>query len=185
MLVGDASTWLGMDGVLARELPGYEPRPAQLEMARAVERALARDSTLLVEAGTGTGKTLAYLVPALASGKRVVIATGTKTLQDQIVQRDLPLLQRHWPEPIAAACMKGLSNYLCLRRYEEFRRSPGALMGEAVRQLPLIERFRETSLTGDRAELGRCRTRRRSGWRCRAARTRASARAASTSMPAS
>lgn len=153
MLVGDASTWLGMDGVLARELPGYEPRPAQLEMAQAVERALARDTTLLVEAGTGTGKTLAYLVPALASGKRVVIATGTKTLQDQIVQRDLPLLQQHWPEPIAAACMKGLSNYLCLRRYEEFRRSPGALMGEAVRQLPLIERFRETSLSGDRAEL--------------------------------
>ena len=153
MLVGDASTWLGMDGVLARELRGYEPRPAQLEMAQAVERALARDTTLLVEAGTGTGKTLAYLVPALASGKRVVIATGTKTLQDQIVQRDLPLLQRHWPEPIAAACMKGLSNYLCLRRYEEFRRSPGALMGDAVRQLPLIERFRETSLTGDRAEL--------------------------------
>lgn len=145
--------WLAEDGLLARAVPGYEPRAAQLEMARAVERALRRDSTLLVEAGTGTGKTLGYLIPALLSGKRVVISTGTKTLQDQIVQRDLPLLAAHWPEPIAAAAMKGLQNYLCLRRYEEFRSSPGAVIGASARQLPLIERFRETSQTGDRAEL--------------------------------
>ena len=151
--VPGVDAWLAEDGLLARAVPGYEPRAAQLEMARAVERALRRDSTLLVEAGTGTGKTLGYLIPALLSGKRVVISTGTKTLQDQIVQRDLPLLAAHWPEPIAAACMKGLQNYLCLRRYEEFRRSPGAVMGATARQLPLIERFRETTLTGDRAEL--------------------------------
>jgi ATP-dependent DNA helicase DinG len=145
--------WLAEDGRLKRAVPGYEPRAAQLEMARAVTRALQRDTTLLVEAGTGTGKTLGYLIPALLSGKRVVISTGTKTLQDQIVQRDLPLLQAHWPEPIAAACMKGLQNYLCLRRYEEFRRSPAAVAGPLARQLPVIERFRELSVSGDRAEL--------------------------------
>lgn len=143
--------WLGEGGLLARAISAYEPRAAQLEMARAVEQALARDDTLLLEAGTGTGKTLAYLVPALLSGKKVVISTGTKTLQDQIMQRDLPLLASVAGE-LSVACMKGLPNYLCLRRYEEFRRSPAAFMPLA-RQLPLIERWRETTLTGDRSEL--------------------------------
>jgi ATP-dependent DNA helicase DinG len=122
-------------------------------MARSVARALRTDATLLVEAGTGTGKTLAYLVPALLSGRKVVISTGTKTLQDQIVQRDLPLLSSLMPEPIAAACMKGLQNYLCLRRYEEFRVSAASMLGDAPRLLPRIEHFRATTQTGDRSEL--------------------------------
>jgi ATP-dependent DNA helicase DinG len=145
--------WLGTRGRLARALPGYEARPAQLAMAEAVERALRDDSTLLVEAGTGTGKTMAYLVPALLSGKKVVISTGTKTLQDQIVQRDLPLLAAQLERPVQAAVMKGLQNYLCLRRYEEFRRSAASLNEASGRHLPLLERWRETTPNGDRAEL--------------------------------
>src|SRR3954447_26066911 len=123
----DIDAVLGPHGLLASGMPGYEHRAVQLEMARATERALARDTLLLVEAGTGTGKTLAYLVPALLSGKKVVISTGTKTLQDQIVQHDLPLLERHLGALPKVACMKGLNNYLCLRRYEEFRSSAAAV----------------------------------------------------------
>lgn len=148
-----AQAVLGPHGVFAERMPGYEPRAAQLEMARAVERALAHDGTLLVEAGTGTGKTLAYLVPALLSGKKVVISTGTKTLQDQIMHHDLPLIERMLGRPVSAACMKGLGNYLCLRRYEELLSSPAAVSGPLVRKLPLLERFRDTTETGDRAEL--------------------------------
>jgi len=151
--VDEVEAWLGPGGHVTQAVPGYEPRAAQLDMARAVLEALRSQGTLLVEAGTGTGKTLAYLIPALLSGKKIVISTGTKTLQDQIVQRDLPLLSRVWPDEVSAACMKGLPNYLCLRRFEEFRRSAASVHGEASRALPLIEHFRQVSLTGDRAEL--------------------------------
>ncbi|HEY2734897.1 MAG TPA: ATP-dependent DNA helicase, partial [Polyangiales bacterium] len=147
------AAWLGPEGLFARNAAGFVPREAQLAMGLAVERALSAEQTLLIEAGTGTGKTLAYLVPAILSGKKIVISTGTKTLQDQIVQRDLPLIERQLGKPIAAVCMKGLSNYLCLRRYEEFRRGPEAAFGPHAKQLPLLERWRETTATGDRAEL--------------------------------
>lgn len=92
---------LGPDGPLARAIPGYEHRASQLAMADAVEQALEAEGVLLVEAGTGTGKTLAYLVPAILSGRKVVISTGTKTLQDQIMEHDLPLLERHLGLPCA------------------------------------------------------------------------------------
>src|SRR5690348_17975559 len=95
-------------------------------MAEAVEKALADRKHLLIEAGTGTGKTLAYLVPAILSGKRVVISTGTKTLQDQIMQHDLPMLEAELGVPFNSAVMKGLSNYLCLRRFDEFIQGPEA-----------------------------------------------------------
>jgi ATP-dependent DNA helicase DinG len=149
----DIETVLGPSGRLARDMPGYEPRSVQLEMAHAVERALLRDDLLLVEAGTGTGKTLAYLLPAILSGKKVVISTGTKTLQDQIVQHDLPLLSRHLGFTPEVACMKGLSNYLCLRRYEEFRHGSASLLSRSSRHLPLLSAWRERTQTGDRAEL--------------------------------
>ena len=149
----DADMVLGPTGLLARAMPGYEHRSVQLEMARATARALAKDELLLVEAGTGTGKTLAYLVPALLSGKKVVISTGTKTLQDQIVQHDLPLLSRHLGVLPEVACMKGLGNYLCLRRYGEFQRSAASLTLRAGRDLPLLERWLEQTESGDRAEL--------------------------------
>src|SRR3954471_22395183 len=109
-------------GALAGELASYEPRPGQLAMATRVARAIELDERLLVEAGTGTGKTLAYLVPAILSGRKVVVATGTKALQDQIARVDLPRLQAVLPTPFTFAVMKGLSNYLCLRRFHEHAR---------------------------------------------------------------
>jgi ATP-dependent DNA helicase DinG len=144
---------LGPDGPLARAIAGYEHREAQLAMADAVERVLEHDGVLFVEAGTGTGKTLAYLVPAVLSGRKVVVSTGTKTLQDQLMEHDLPLLERHLGLPVRAASMKGLGNYLCLRRYEEFLGSAEADRAPNDPVVPLLRRFRETTRTGDRAEL--------------------------------
>jgi ATP-dependent DNA helicase DinG len=148
-----AEAWFGPDGLLSRRLPGYEPRVQQLEMASAVERALAGDGTLLVEAGTGTGKTLAYLLPAVLSGKKVIVSTGTKTLQDQIMQHDLPLLASGLGRDVSSACMKGLSNYVCLRRYEEFLAGSEAVAGPLARDVDALQRWVETSPSGDRAEL--------------------------------
>lgn len=145
--------WLGPLGIFASRMPGYEPRDAQLQMARAVAQALADDGTLLVEAGTGTGKTLAYLAAALLSGKKVVVSTGTKTLQDQIMDHDLPLIERMLGRPVSAACMKGLANYLCLRRYDELLSSESAVSGPLARRMPMLERFRATTSSGDRAQL--------------------------------
>src|SRR5262249_20846080 len=125
----------------------------QLELARAVDRALLRDGVLLAEAGTGTGKTLAYLVPALLSGKKVVISTGTRTLQDQILEHDLPLLERTLGFLPEVACMKGLNNYLCLRRYDELMLGAQSLFPRLSAQLPVIQAFAERTETGDRKEL--------------------------------
>ncbi len=122
-------------------------------MAAAVEDAIAHRGLLLVEAGTGTGKTWAYLVPALLSGRRVVVSTGTKNLQDQIVQRDLPALAAHAGLRGQVVAMKGLSNYLCLRRFEVFRKSATATEAPFRTQLPVLEAWKETSPRGDRAEL--------------------------------
>src|SRR5436190_944703 len=100
-------------------MPGYETRPAQLAMAEAVERALSEERVLLSEAGTGTGKTLAYLVPAILSGRKVVVSTATRALQEQIFFKDLPLIEAALGLRVDAALMKGLGNYLCRRRYSE------------------------------------------------------------------
>lgn len=144
---------LGPDGPLARTLPGYEAREAQLAMADAVERAFAGERHLVCEAGTGTGKTLAYLVPAILSGKKVVVSTATKALQEQIVTKDLPLLARHTGLRIDALLVKGLSNYLCRRRYAEFRTSPESLRPGHAAALATIERWAGETETGDLAEL--------------------------------
>ncbi len=149
-----AATLLGPEGPLAQAFARYEVRESQLTMAAAVEHALEQQELLLIEAGTGTGKTLSYLVPAILSGKRVVISTGTKTLQDQIMEHDIPLLEAHLGVPVSAACMKGLNNYLCLRRFDELRRSARGVEGPLSKMLPIVETWRETTATGDRAELG-------------------------------
>lgn len=128
---------------------GYEHREGQLVMADAVERALAEGRTLLCEAGTGTGKTLAYLVPAILSGLRVVVSTATKALQEQIIEKDLPLIQRTLGLAPEAALVKGLGNYVCRRRLGEARSAADL----PLRSLPLVERWAETSATGDVAEL--------------------------------
>ncbi|MBZ0230887.1 MAG: ATP-dependent DNA helicase, partial [Deltaproteobacteria bacterium] len=140
---------LGPGGTLAAAIPHFEDRPEQRRMAAAVAQALADDRPLLVEAGTGTGKTLAYLVPALASGKRVVVSTGTRALQDQIVRNDLPLLRQIIGRPFVAVALKGVANYVCRRKLEEIRRSPEATRGPLAEILDWVT---ETT-TGDRAEL--------------------------------
>jgi ATP-dependent DNA helicase DinG len=151
--VTDSERLLGDDGPLARTLEGYESRAGQLAMARAVERALRDDRIVLCEAGTGTGKTLAYLVPALLSGKKVVVSTATRALQEQIETRDLPLIARHLGLSPNAAVMKGLSNYLCLRRFEEASKSPASLLESRSRALDIVRQWRETTESGDIASL--------------------------------
>src|SRR6185295_15790962 len=129
---------LGPQGPLAQGLERYEERPGQLRMAEAVERALEQERIVLCEAGTGTGKTLAYLVPAILSGKKVVISTATRALQEQIFFKDLPLAERLLDVPVEATLMKGLGNYLCRRRWEELRRSDEAARPGLGRALDTI-----------------------------------------------
>jgi ATP-dependent DNA helicase DinG len=141
---------LGPGGALARAIPGYEARPSQLEMAAEIADALHTRRPLLVEAGTGTGKTLAYLVPAVLSGLKVVISTGTKNLQEQIYRKDIPLLQEQLS--FSAACMKGISNYLCLRRFGQFS-GDAAVQQKSDAQLDAIRAWARVTESGDRAEL--------------------------------
>jgi ATP-dependent DNA helicase DinG len=143
-------------GPLARSLEAYEDRPQQRAMAAAVEAALEDRRPLLVEAGTGTGKTLAYLLPAARSGLRVVVSTGTRALQEQLTRKDLPLAEAALGQPIAWAALKGVSNYLCRRRAAELELYAASL-GEDASQRDDIESIRSWMLdteTGDRAEMG-------------------------------
>jgi ATP-dependent DNA helicase DinG len=144
---------LGPEGRLATALPGYEHRADQLEMARAVERAIARRGYLVAEAGTGTGKTLAYLVPAVLSGRRVIVSTATKTLQEQIWGKDIPLLRDACALEFGAAYLKGRSNYYCLARGEEFARAPTFAARDEAALWPRIESWARETGTGDRAEI--------------------------------
>ena len=144
---------LGPDGPLARHLDGYEVRDGQLAMASAVERALVEDRVLICEAGTGTGKTLAYLVPAILSNKKVVVSTATRALQEQIANHDLPLIRSALGLEPRAAVMKGLANYACLRKYHEFRRSPAAVRPKNARSVDAIEQWIDETDTGDVVEL--------------------------------
>ncbi|HET7752576.1 MAG TPA: ATP-dependent DNA helicase, partial [Anaeromyxobacteraceae bacterium] len=130
----------------------YEHRPAQEELSREVARVLERGGVLLAEAGTGTGKTLAYLVPAIQSGRQVVVSTATKTLQEQIWLKDLPLLERAGLE-VSCALLKGRSNYLCLERLERFARAPTFATRDEASFWPDIEAWAEETDSGDRAEL--------------------------------
>ena len=150
-------------GLLAGKLPGFEVRPGQLQMAEAVHQLLVEagnldgkregENILLVEAETGIGKTLGYLIPAVLSGQRVVVSTATINLQDQILQKEVPLIENIFGEDIGALCVKGRQNYLCRYRWNQYRTSP---------QLSLIDDkycgkiadWLETTMSGDRAELG-------------------------------
>src|SRR3712207_6254650 len=118
----------GPDGLIARAHPEYEYRPGQIQMAEAVLRAFHEKKHLIVEAGTGTGKTLAYLVPAIAAavsrGQRVIISTGTKNLQEQLMEKDIPFLQHVLPRKFTAAYMKGRGNYACLNRVRRAETTP-------------------------------------------------------------
>jgi ATP-dependent DNA helicase DinG len=148
-------------GALARAVAGYEPREGQRRMAAAVAAVIEEGGTLLAEAGTGTGKTLAYLIPAILSGHRVLVSTGTKNLQEQIFFKDLPALRDALGKPFSATLMKGRSNYLCLHRWELYRdgvdgntSAAGRLIDTSDRVLlPVVNEWAQTTKTGDRAEL--------------------------------
>ncbi|HET9043257.1 MAG TPA: ATP-dependent DNA helicase, partial [Burkholderiales bacterium] len=141
------------DGPLSRALPDYRARAQQLEMAARVGRAIRERRVLLAEAGTGTGKTVAYLVPALLAGGKVIISTGTKTLQDQLFHRDLPAVRAALALPVTAAILKGRANYVChyhlARNLSEARLPSRAAVGD----LHAIARFARQTRSGDKAEL--------------------------------
>jgi ATP-dependent DNA helicase DinG len=147
---------LGPGGLCAAAFPGYEQRPGQLAMAERIAAAIDGDERLFVEAGTGTGKTLAYLIPALLSGRKVVVSTGTKTLQDQIATVDIPRLRAILEPtgvlggPLRWAVMKGLQNYVCLRRLSEQDRQLSLTPTPELQRI--LAWVRETT-TGDRADL--------------------------------
>ncbi len=143
---------LGPDGALSAALAGYEHRPPQVDMANAVARALEKGRYLLAEAGTGTGKTLAYLVPSVLSGKRVVISTATRTLQEQIFTKDLPLLRDEVGLPVTAALLKGRSNYLCAAKFERFEKFPLFASPAEAEHWDTFREWAFSTETGDRSE---------------------------------
>lgn len=149
-----SAEFLGEGGALARALDGFEHRRGQVEMAERVEATLGGGGALMVEAGTGIGKSFAYLIPALLCGKRVVVSTATRNLQDQLFEKDLPQLQRILGSRVPTARMKGRENYLCRRRWAEFRASPDLGMRSRKQDLARIARWAEKTATGDRDEIG-------------------------------
>jgi ATP-dependent DNA helicase DinG len=151
-LKGALERAFGADGPLASSVRGFKLRPQQLEMARAIHDAMAGTGVLIAEAGTGTGKTFAYLVPALLAGGKVIISTGTKTLQDQLFDRDLPAVRAALATGATAALLKGRANYVCLYRLKRAAQA-GVGSPEDARRLRRIERFAALTATGDRADL--------------------------------
>ncbi|MET0985305.1 MAG: ATP-dependent DNA helicase [Steroidobacteraceae bacterium] len=145
------------DGPLARAIEGFSERPEQIAMARHVAQALHQRSRLVVEAGTGTGKTFAYLVPALLSGRRVIVSTGTRNLQDQLFHRDLPAVARALGLPVRVALLKGRANYLCLHRLQlaEQQASARGLKREVAMALPRIREWSLITRSGDIIEMTR------------------------------
>jgi ATP-dependent DNA helicase DinG len=140
-------------GPLQAAFDGFEPRAGQIEMARAVADTLEHGGRLVVEAGTGIGKTLAYLVPAVFAGRHVVVSTGTRTLQDQIFYKDIPWLARALGRDIRAAYMKGRTNYLCLHRLERLQEAAGGLPDSDRAWLERIADWAAVTTTGDRTEI--------------------------------
>lgn len=149
----DLPTLFSASGPLARAFEGYRVRTEQIEMAQAIQEAIREASTVVLEAGTGVGKTAAYLVPALLEGGKVIVSTGTKALQDQLFHRDLPAVRDALAVPIKVALLKGRSNYLCWHHLERTNQD-ATLLGskQEVRDLSLINRFIHLTPTGDKAE---------------------------------
>lgn len=147
------ASFFGPEGRLARTLPGYEARPAQERLSQAIEKTLRRGGVLLAEAGTGTGKTLAYLLPAVELGRRVVISTGTKNLQEQLVSKDIPLLARALGRDLNVAIMKGRANYLCLMRFRSQQQAGTFRRLDEIPHFRAVEEWASRAVTGDRAEI--------------------------------
>jgi ATP-dependent DNA helicase DinG len=142
-------------GSLAQNVPGFHPRRSQTEMAKAIADAIAGQKTLIAEAGTGTGKTFAYLVPALLWGGKVLVSTGTKNLQDQLFLRDIPTVRKALNVPVSVALLKGRANYVCHFHLERTLQNGRLTSRDDVGYLREISRFIKTTSTGDKAELAR------------------------------
>ena len=141
--------FFGQSSPLNTMLDGYQPRHGQANMAEEVAHAIKENQHLVIEAGTGIGKTFAYLVPALLSGQKIIISTGTKTLQDQLYHRDLPLISKAIGRPISTALLKGRSNYLCLNRASLATSNDKYV----ARDLKLVNQWLHQTTVGDRSEL--------------------------------
>ena len=148
-----ARQFFSRGGTLSGWHPHYEFRAGQLEMAEAVESALTDKRHLIVEAGTGTGKTLAYLVPALQSGKRIVVSTGTKNLQVQLFFKDVPFLQQHFNRPLKVSYMKGRNNYACRQKIYDAEKEPILSGLEELADFQIIREWEKTTEFGDRGEI--------------------------------
>ncbi len=148
-----ARQFFSRHGLLSKWHPRYEFRSGQLEMAEAVESAIGEKKHLLVDAGTGTGKTLAYLVPVILSGKRVVVSTGTKNLQEQLFYKDIPFLEKHFARPLQVCYMKGRANFACRQKIYDAEREPILAGLEEIADFQIIREWEKTTTTGDRAEI--------------------------------
>jgi len=148
-----AKQFFSLGGTLSKWHPAYECRTGQIEMAEAVEAALADKRHLIVEAGTGTGKTLAYLVPAILSGKRIIVSTNTKTLQEQLFFKDIPFLQKHFSRPLKVCYMKGRNNYACRQKIYDAENQAILTGLEEVADFEIIRNWEKTTEFGDRAEI--------------------------------
>ena len=142
------------DGPLAAGIPGYRVREQQVEMAERIAAAIAGNSVLVAEAGTGTGKTYAYLVPALLSGGKVIVSTGTKNLQDQLFSRDIPTVRKVLGAPIQIALLKGRANYICHYHLERAISDGRFIAREDAAHASRIARFAKVTQTGDKADCG-------------------------------
>ena len=151
--MSDLASVFSATGALAQVVPGFRARPFQLEMAEAIQKVIKNQEVIVSEAGTGTGKTFAYLVPALLSGGKVIISTGTKTLQDQLFGRDIPTVRDALKVPVTVALLKGRANYVCHHHLERAKDDGRLPSRDDVMHLARIESFARISLTGDRADL--------------------------------
>ena len=151
--MSDLASVFSETGALAQVVPGFRARPFQLEMAEAIKKVIKNQSVIVAEAGTGTGKTFAYLVPALLSGGKVIISTGTKTLQDQLFGRDIPTVRDALKVPVTVALLKGRANYVCHHHLERAKDDGRLPTRDDVVYLARIESFARISNTGDRADL--------------------------------
>lgn len=143
----------GPGGLLEKRHPGYEFRPSQLAMAKLAEEAFEKHQHTVIEAGTGTGKTLAYLIPAIRSGRRVVVSTATKSLQEQLFQKDVPFLQKHFAPNLKAAMMKGRANFLCRQKVHQMEGQPALKGIDEIDWFSQIRDWAKLTETGDRSEL--------------------------------
>jgi len=143
----------GPGGMLEKRHPGYEFRPSQLAMAELIDNAFEKHQHVVIEAGTGTGKTLAYLIPAIRSGRRVVISTATKSLQEQLFQKDVPFLRKHFAPNLKAALIKGRANFLCRQKVHQME-GQAVLKGiDEIDWFSQIRDWEKLTETGDRSEL--------------------------------